>query len=145
MAFVYLDSSVLVSIVLGSPRGSKTRAILGSRDSCTSEFSPVECQSGLSFHYSAAPGGLPAAEQVLSTVLAGMQIIQLTSAVLNEARTLVRRYRSGLGLRSLDALHIASCIQMQTQFGAGTIEYITADRRQHHAFTAEGFSGTLLT
>jgi hypothetical protein len=33
---------------------------------------------------------------------------------------------------------------MQAQFGVGTVEYITADRRQHSAFTAEGFSGALL-
>jgi hypothetical protein len=71
-------------------------------------------------------------------------MIQVTSAVLGQARTLVRRHRSGIGLRTLDALHIASCAEVQAQLGAGTIEYITADRRQHNAFTSEGFSGALL-
>ena len=144
MGLIYLDSSVLVSIAFGDSRGSQAQTILGSRALCTSELSPVECQSAFSFHYSASPAGLHAAEQALSRLLAGTQIIQLTSGVLNDARTLVRRYRSGLGLRTLDALHIASCAQMQAQLGSGTIEYITADRRQHNAFTAEGFSGTLL-
>ena len=144
MAFVYLDSSVLVSIVLKDPRGARAQSILGSGDSCSSELSPIECQAALSFQYSAAPGGLPAAEQKLNVVLSQTQMIHLTSAVLTHARMLVRRYRSGLGLRTLDALHIASCAQMQAQLGAGIIEYITADRRQHNAFTAEGFSGTLL-
>jgi len=145
MALVYLDSSVLVSMVLGTARGSQALAILGTRDSCTSEFSPVECQSGLSFHYSTAPGGLPAAEQALGTILSRMQMIQITSTVLSEARMLVRRHRPWLGLRALDALHIASCSHMQTQLAPGAIEYITADRRQHNAFTAEGFHGTLLS
>ncbi|HEV2991898.1 MAG TPA: type II toxin-antitoxin system VapC family toxin [Candidatus Angelobacter sp.] len=144
MEFVYIDPSVLISIVLGTPRGTQALAILDSRDSCTSEFSPVECQSGLSFHYSAAPAGLPTAEQLLSSLLSRMQMIQITPSIISDARTLVRRYRSGLGLRALDALHIASCAQITTHLGARTIEYITADRRQHNAFTAEGFSGTLL-
>jgi predicted nucleic acid-binding protein len=144
MAVVYLDSSVLVAIALRDPRGSQALAILGSRDSCTTDLSAVECQAGLSFQYATAPGGLPAAEQALNAVLSRMQMIQVTSAVLAHARTLVRRHRSGIGLRTLDALHIASCAEMQAQLGVGAIEYITADRRQHNAFTAEGFSGALL-
>jgi predicted nucleic acid-binding protein len=144
MAFVYLDSSVLVAIALGDLRGSRVLAIVGTRDSCTSELSVVECQAGLSFQYSAAPGGLPAAEQALNAVLGRMLLIQVSAAVIGHARTLVRRHRSGIGLRTLDALHIASCGEVQAQLGAGSIEYISADRRQHSVFTAEGFSGTFL-
>jgi predicted nucleic acid-binding protein len=144
MAPVYLDSSILVSLVMNDPRAPQARTILGSRESCTSQLSEIECQAGLSFQFSVALTGLPASEQILNTILDGMQIIQLTPAVLNHARTLVRRHRTGLGLRTLDALHIASCAEMQAQFGVTRIEYITADRRQHNAFLAEGFSGTLL-
>ena len=145
MAVVYLDSSVLVSIAFGDSRGSQASTLLASRNSCTSELTPVECQSALSFHYSAASADLRVAEEALEAVLAGTQLIQVTSSVLAQARTLIRRYRSGLGLRTLDALHVASCTEMQTQLGPGAIEYITADRRQHNAFTAEGFHGTLLS
>jgi len=145
MAFVYLDSSVLVAIALGERRGAQARAILGPRDSCTSALSAVECQAGLSFQYATAPGGLPAAEQALNAVLDRMQIIQATSAVLVHARTLVRRYRSGIGLRTLDAIHVASCNEVRAQLGARAVEYITADRRQHVAFTSEGFSGAFLS
>ena len=144
MSVVYLDSSVLVSIALGDTRGSQALAIVGSRDAYASELSPVECQAGLSFQYAGAPGGLPAAEQALNAVLARVQMIQITTAILSQARTLVRRHRSGIGLRTLDALHVASCVEVQAQLGPGTVEYITADRRQHHAFTAEGFFGTFL-
>lgn len=145
MALVYLDSSVLVSMALGDSRGMRALALVGSRDSCTSELSAVECQAGLSLSYSEAPGGLPTAEQVLNAILGCMQMIQVTSAVLGQTRTLVRRHRSGIGLRTLDALHIASCAEVQAQLGAGALEYITADRRQHNGFTAEGFAGTLLS
>ncbi len=69
----------------------------------------------------------------------------MTSAVIGQARTLVRRHRSGIGLRTLDALHVASAAEIQALLGAGTIEYITADRRQHLAFTAEGFAGSLIS
>ena len=144
MALLYIDSSVLVSMALGDQRGLQALAILGSRDSCTSELSAVECQAGLSFHYADAPGGLPPAEQALNALLGHMQTIQATSAVLHQARTLVRRHRTGIGLRTPDALHIALCAEIQAQLGAGSVEYVTADRRQHTAFTSEGFSGSLL-
>jgi predicted nucleic acid-binding protein len=144
MSFVYLDSSVLVAVALGDPRRSQALAILGARDSCTSALAPVECQAGLSFQYATAPAGLPAAEQALNTVLDRMHIIQITTSVLVQARTLVRRHRSGIGLRTLDAIHVASCGEVRAQL-AGAIEYITADRRQHVAFMSEGFSGTLLS
>jgi uncharacterized protein with PIN domain len=144
MAFVYLDSSVLVAIALGEPRGAQALAIIGSHDACTSALSPVECQAGLSFQYAAASGGLPAAERALDAVLDRMQIIQITAAILVQARTLVRRHRPGIGLRTLDAIHVASCGEVRAQIGTTEIEYITADRRQHVAFTSEGFSGTLL-
>lgn len=45
MAFVYLDSSVLVAIALGDPRGAQALAILGSRDACTSALLPLEMPS----------------------------------------------------------------------------------------------------
>jgi|SRR6516165_827468 predicted nucleic acid-binding protein len=144
MTFIYLDSSVLVAIALGDARGAQALAILGARDSSTSALSSVECQAGLSFQYATAPGGLPAAEQALDAVLDHVQIIQITSSVLVHARTLVRRHRPGIGLRTLDAIHVASCGEIRAQVGIGAIEYITADRRQHVVFTAEGFSGTLL-
>lgn len=144
MAFTYLDSSVLVAIALGDPRGAQAVAILGSRDSCTSALSPVECQAGLSFQYATAPGGLPAAEQALDAVLDRMRIIQVTSSILVQARSLVRRHRSGIGLRTLDAIHVASCVEVRAQVGPRGIQYITADRRQHVAFTSEGFSRVLL-
>jgi predicted nucleic acid-binding protein len=144
VALVYLDSSVLVAIALGDPRRAQALAIVASRDSCTSALSPVECQAGLSFQYATAPGGLPAAEQALDAVLDRMQIIQITASVLIQARTLVRRHRSGIGLRTLDAIHVASCGEIRGQVGAAAIEYITSDRRQHIAFTSEGFSGAFL-
>jgi len=139
-----VSATAQVAIALGDPRGAQALAILGSRDSCTSALSSVECQAGLSFQYAAAPGGPPAAEQALDAVLDRMQIIQVTSNILVQARTLVRRHRPGIGLRTLDAIHVASCGEVRAQVGTAAIEYITADRRQHVAFTSEGFSGALL-
>ena len=141
---IYLDSSVLVSIALGDPRGLQALVIIGSRDACTSELSTVECQSGLSAQYATAPSGLPAAEQALNAVLDRIQLIQITPAVLTQARTLIRRHRAGLGLRTLDALHVASVAEIRAQLGTGAIEYLTADRKQHSAFMAEGFTGSLI-
>jgi predicted nucleic acid-binding protein len=144
MAFVYLDSSVLVAIAPGDPRGAQALAILGSRDACTSALAPVECQSGLSFQFATASAGLPAAERALDAIFDRIWIIQVTPGVLVQARTLVRRHRSGIGLPTLDAIHVASCGELRTQVGVDAIDYITADRRQHVAFTAEGFRGALV-
>lgn len=144
MTVVYLDSSVIVSIALRDVRGSQALAILGSRDAYSSELSQVECQSGLSFQYANAPTGLPTAGHTLNALLARVQMIRITPAILSQARILVRRHRVGLGLRTLDAVHLASCIEIQAQLGTGAVEYITADQRQHNAFTAEGFFGTLV-
>lgn len=144
MATVYLDSSVLVAIALGGERGINVLAMVGTRDSWTSAISPVECEAGLSFQYASAPGGLPAAEQALNAVLVHTHIIEVTINVLVQARTLVRRHRAGIGLRTLDAIHVASCGELRALIGAAAIEYVTADRRLHAAFTAEGLSGTLL-
>jgi hypothetical protein len=44
-----------------------------------------------------------------------MHIIQLTSSVLVQACTLVRRHRSGIGLPTLDAIHVASCGEVRAQ------------------------------
>ncbi|HWX56693.1 MAG TPA: type II toxin-antitoxin system VapC family toxin [Verrucomicrobiae bacterium] len=144
MTVVYIDSSVIVSIALGDPRGAQALAIVGSRDAYTSELAPVECQAALSSQYASAAGGLTAAEQALNAVLGRLQMIQVTGAILSQARTLVRRHRSGIGLRTLDAFHVATCAEVQAQLGMGTMEYVTADRRQHNAFTAEGFAGVFL-
>ena len=143
MTFVYLDSSVLAAIALGDPRGTQAVAILGARDSCTSALAPVECQAGLSFEFANARYGLPAAEQALDAVFHRMRISQMTTSVLFQARTLVRRHRSGIGLGTLDAIHLASCGEVRAQIG-GAIEYVTAEKRQHVTFMSEGFSGTLI-
>lgn len=145
MTAVYLDSSVLVSIAIGDTRGFQTLSLLGSRTAYTSELSPVECQAGISFKYASASSGLPAAEQAINRIFERIQMVGITSAILNQARTLVRRHRAGIGLRTLDALHIASCIEIRSQLDPSSVEYITADRRQHTAFMAEGFLGTLLS
>src|SRR5438309_408267 len=102
MTLVYLDSSVLVAIILGDKRGSRTLSLLGSRAACCSEIAAVECQAGLSFQFHLAPEGLPAAERALNDLLSRMQLIQALPSVLLQGRSLVRRYRPGLGLRALD-------------------------------------------
>lgn len=139
---VCLDSSILVSIALLDSRGYQALAALGSRDGCTSELSLVECQAGISSNASGLAAGLPSIERALNAILGCMLMLPVTSAVVGQARTLVRRHRSGIGLRTLDAIHIASCAEIQAQLGA--VEYLTADRRQHRAFSAEGFSGSLI-
>jgi|SRR5450432_598368 len=141
---VYLDTSILVSMALPDPRGKLASNILKSDPAYSSELCIVECQSGLSQYFASRASGLPAAEAALLKLLDRIRLVRLDRSVLEEARTLVRKYRIGVGLRSLDAIHIASCINMKQQGRPLSLTYLTADRRQHTAFQAEGFSGTLL-
>lgn len=86
------------------------------------------------------------AEQNLNRILASMTLYAVNSLVLGHARVLVKKYRSMLGLRSLDSIHLASANLVQQSLLEDEIqlEYLTADKRQHQAFTAEGFLGHLL-
>jgi predicted nucleic acid-binding protein len=141
---IYLDASVLVSIILKHSRGNQAIALMHSELGFTSEICMVECQAALSQHFASTDTGLPLAETDLAATLEEMQIVGINQAVLQQARALVRRYRVGLGLRTLDAIHIASCLSVAAQIRPSKVIYLTADRRQHAAFQAEGFSGTLL-
>jgi hypothetical protein len=52
-----------------------------------------------------------------------------------------------IGLRSADAIHLATANEFKEAVGLDDdirLEYLTSDRKQHQAFTAEGFEGLFL-
>lgn len=141
MKILYIDSSTLVSLVLeNSPKILRT---LQSYDRVvSSELSQVECQSGLSFQISKDLDIRTQAEQQLNQMFSRIDLFRITSEIIAVARGLVRSYRVSIGLRTLDALHLATAKELQRiSSGSGTVEFLTSDKRQFAAFTAEGFVG----
>ena len=149
---LYIDSSVLVGLALGDPKFSKQawERIHAFKEVTTSELSVVECQAGVTSQLTHLKSGdqVAAVEQNLSRLLASLDLISITSLVLGHARALVKRYRVSVGLRSLDAIHLATANLLQQSFSAEfpdfQLHYLTSDRKQHEAFSSEGLIGQYL-
>ena len=149
MDYLYVDASTLVAIALDDPRRAQAALpmLAASKHVGTSGLSLVECQAALSQELRDEPQLLVDAEQNLNRLLIRLQILAIAPAVLTQARHLVKRYRTSLGLRSADAIHVATANEVRDAIGeqgSRLIEYLTSDRRQHAAFTAEGYAGTFL-
>jgi hypothetical protein len=148
--FLYIDSSILVSIGTQNSERSK-QAIehlkqyqhLGS-----SELSVVEAQAGLSAQLSEHPSLLVDAEQNMNQIFGSMILYSVDSLVLGHARALVKRHRKSIGLRNMDAIHVATLNLIAESYASYSesfiMEYLTSDRKQHAAFTAEGCVGVCL-
>lgn len=74
-------------------------------------------------------------------------MLKTSTDVLFEAKKLVIRYRISKGLRNADAFHLASWnlySSFLSESQRGKLYFITADRKQFSAFTAEGHVGELV-
>jgi hypothetical protein len=59
----------------------------------------------------------------------------------------VQRHRAAIGLRSLDAIHIATVAIVKSSLKnhpSFEFRYLTGDRKQHATFIAEGLLGELV-
>lgn len=149
MSYLYVDASTLVSIALDDPERSKSALgmFAGFERVGTSELSTVECQAGLCQELRTRPDLWVDAEQNLNQIFSQLQILGVVSSVLSRARSLVKRYRASIGLRSADAIHVATANVVKdvlAERGIHKIEFLTSDRKQYEAFTAEGYTGTFL-
>ncbi len=150
MNFLYLDSSILVSIALDDPlRGKQALEHIQQFDLAgTSLLSLVECQSGISFQLSQSPSLLVSAEQNINRLFETVEMINLNQQITHRARSLVKQYRVLLGLRSADAIHLACANEVRVNLENDPtfrIQYLTSDHRQHQAFTAEGYTGLYIS
>ena len=148
---IYLDSSVIVSMAVGNNKIAKAAWIhlKSAKQLVSSEISVVECQAGVSSQLANRVAGTsPLAEQNLNRILAGLHLLSIGSHVLGHARALVKQYRISVGLRSMDAIHLATANilqQAETSRKTGArVLFLTSDRKQFEAFSAEGHIGHLL-
>ena len=144
-----MDSSIWVSLVLrDASREVQIMKILAGYDRlATSELSQVEISSGIHAQTGNDVERATLAYQNLNRLMTTIDFFSINSAVIQEAMRLVRDHRVSVGLRSLDAIHVATAIRILNPYvtrGSLEMEYLTADQRQHDAFSREGFIGNCL-
>jgi predicted nucleic acid-binding protein len=144
---LYVDSSVIVSwAVRDSIRESKIIEGVQKFDRLwSSDFSQVEAASGIAMEAQQRGFSSFEMEQNLNRLLQAIDLISVNDLVIGRARALVQQYRATHGLRSLDAIHVASAEVLKTVHSrAEEVEFLTTDRRQAQVFTMLGWVGTLL-
>lgn len=111
---VYLDASALVKLVLKEPGHDDLRSYLDGRNSrATSVISEVEVPRAVARATGADPSEV-------SLLLQGVIVLHLESAV-----TLAAARLQPLTLRLLDAIHLASAVDL----GEDLADFVTYDRR----------------
>lgn len=146
MKSLYLDSSCLVSwVIRDESRAAALKKLLPGHQLHTSALSRLECQAGIEM---GAGDARHFAEQEMLRVLSVFSCHPVGTDVLEEGRVLLRRHRRTLGLRSLDAIHVATAHLLNQEMlrvpGASPLLFLTADQRQFAAASAEGLPSRIL-
>lgn len=124
---IYLDSSALLKLVLREPESDALQSWFSARSGIpivSSELAKVEVLRGCR---RVNPAALPTARSLIN----GIDLVPLSSTVLEEAAEL-----PGDGLRSLDAIHLASALALREDLTA----FVVYDRRLAQAATDAGVS-----
>ena len=132
----YFDTSVIVKRYLGEADSSWGVALLGRHRILSSAIAPLEAVSAL--HKRQEMGDLTRRD--LTAAFARMQrdraywaLVKVSSEVLERAEGLIRRG----GVRTLDAIHIASALSFHEESGIQLV-FVTADLRQGEAARLAG-------
>ena len=130
-AWAYFDTSALVKRYVKEPGSDRVAALLRGHRFLSSAIAPVEATSA--FRRRTVTGGLT--QRDLTAILARMrrdraywELVEVTGLVLDRAEELIR----GTGLRTLDAIHVASALIFQGASGMA-IPFVTADVEQREA------------
>ena len=127
----YFDTSVLVKRYVKERGSTATRKLLQRYRFLSSAVAPVEVLSALSRRRTAGEltqRDFLAIKSRLHKDRAYWELVEVGPIVLSQAEELVQR----AGLRTLDALHVASALTFQAASGL-TIPFVTADVRQSDA------------
>jgi predicted nucleic acid-binding protein len=130
-AWAYFDTSVLVKRYVKQTGSTRAAALLRRYRFLSSAIAPVEATSA--FRRQSAAGGL--SQRDLTAILARMrrdraywELVEVSGLVLDRAEELIR----GTGLRTLDAIHVASALIFRGASGM-SIPFVTADAAQREA------------
>ena len=132
--WAYFDTSVLVKRYVREPGSARARALLRRYGFLSSAVVPVELLSAL--HRRRATGELPQAgfEAILTRIrrdLAHWALVEVSTALLDRAEQVISR----TGVRTLDAIHLASALHVRAAVAASEIQipFVTADLPQREA------------
>jgi predicted nucleic acid-binding protein len=126
--WAYFDTSVLVKRYVKEPGSAAARRLLQRYRFLSSAVAPVEVLSVLSRRRNLGEltqRDFHAIRSRLRKDRGYWELVEVGEIILNQAEELAQK----AGLRTLDALHIASVITFQAASGL-TIPFITADVRQ---------------
>jgi len=131
MRWAYFDTSVLLKRYVKEEGSAAARRLLSRYRFLSSAVAPIEALSALSRRR--ASGELTQRDFLiirsrLHKDRAYWELVEVGAIVLSQAEDLVQK----TGLRTLDALHVASALTFQAASGM-TIPFITADLRQREA------------
>lgn len=129
--WAYFDTSVLVKRYVKEAGTSASRKILQRYRFLSSAFAPVVALSALSRRRTAGeitPRDFLAIRSRLHKDRGYWELVEVGPIVLSQAEELVQE----TGLRTLDAVHVASALTFQAASGL-TIPFVTADVRQRDA------------
>jgi uncharacterized protein len=129
--WAYFDTSVLVKRYVKENGSMTARRLLHRYRFLSSAVAPVEVLSALSRRRTAGeltPRDFLAIRSRLYKDHSYWELVEVGATVLSQAEELVQK----TGLRTLDALHVASALTFQAASGL-TIPFVTADARQREA------------
>jgi predicted nucleic acid-binding protein len=132
--WAYFDTSVLVKRYVKEAGSSASRKLLQRYRFLSSAVAPIEVLSALSRRRTAGEltqRNFLAIRSRLHKDRAYWELVEVGPIVLSQAEELVQK----TGLKTLDALHIASALAFQAASGL-TIPFVTADIRQRDAAEA---------
>jgi len=134
--WAYVDTSLLVKRYVGEEGSARARALLRRHRVLSSALLPVEALAAIGRRRSA--GDL--SDRDFTGILAALQrdrqrweLVELTSQVLGRAEQLLHTER----VRTLDALHIASALEVEGAIGE-KLPFLTSDTRQRVAAARAG-------
>lgn len=136
--WAYFDTSVLVKRYVRESGSPRARSLLRRHRFLSSAIAPLEMMFALCRRRAAGelgPADLAAIATRLREDRAYRELVEVGPLVLSRAEQLV----GAGGLRTVDALHVASAVTFQAASGVG-LPFITGDARQRDAARQAGLA-----
>ena len=130
-AWAYFDTSVLVKRYLHEEGAQLARDLLRRHRFLSSSIAPVEALSAFSRRKAAGELSERSFRAIMSRMSADREhweLIEMSASILDRAEEVIRR----AGVRTLDAMHIASALAFRESSGL-RVPFVTADERQREA------------
>jgi predicted nucleic acid-binding protein len=116
---MYVDTAVLLKLVVREPDSLHYARMLDGKDVCSSELARTECLAAMLRKEREGAldraGRAKAWKQIEADVAAGrIDLLPLSAEVLTASRRILEACHPHVALRSLDALHLASAERVQS-------------------------------